>query len=179
MIRCRSFSLTVDSAASAQAAFIANRFVKGWKGTYNGLFRESSAVRFETAGALNSLVIGGSGQFTATLWFRGQKYAVAGAFSPIGAASCDVAAGAETLTLQMQLDFSDPTSLTAAGSVSSSKGWHANLDLRKTGNGIGGPAGRANLTVTTPAGAVATPSSYGYLQANVTAWRASSDSTAR
>jgi hypothetical protein len=80
-----------------------------------------------------------------------------------------VPVGTETLTVQMQLNFSDPTSLVATGKVSSSVGWTANLDLHKTGNGIGGPAGRANLVVTTPSGAVATPVGYGYFQVNVTA----------
>jgi hypothetical protein len=159
---------TADSGMSAQASFIGNRFGKGWKGTYNGLFRAASAVRFETAGALNNLVIGGTGQFTALVGVKGQRYAVAGLFSPTGDTTATVAAATETLTVHMQLDFVNPASGVAAGTVSSSAGWTANLDLRKTGNIFSGPSGRANLVVTTPSGAVATPASYGYVQVNVT-----------
>lgn len=162
-----SIVFTGDYGLSAQASFIANRFTKGWKGTYNGLFRETSAVRFRSAGALNNLVVGSKGQFTATLTLQGQKYGVSGVFSPTGDASCSANTATETWTVQMQLDFANPASGVATGTVSSSAGWTANLELYKTGSGIGGPSGRANLVVTTPNAAVATPAGYGFVQINV------------
>ncbi len=110
------------------ANFSSNLF-HGMAGTYNGLFAED-AVRAESAGMVNNLVVDGAGKFSGKLPLAGGTYAMAGVFDNMGRANnvlARPAAGPSRLIASLLLRFdSNPRQI--SGTVSNAgAGWTANL----------------------------------------------------
>jgi len=121
-----SYTFTMESNLVLQADFVPNPFIVE-QGTFNGLFLDTNDVT-EASSGLFTLALMTSGAFTGKILTSGGAYSLP-TTTPFGAAGqvqFTVPTEQTTLTFNLQLDLSDPSSDQITGTVSDGA-WTAGL----------------------------------------------------
>jgi hypothetical protein len=132
-------------------------------GAYNGLFSQTNGVAPGSSGAV-SLTLTKSGSFSGKLLMGSTSYKFASVFSGAGAAQFQATSGAESLTVNLQLDITNQPSqiLGEVSSASWSAVLEANLAPVWTSKNPSPLAGSYTMSLPWETGTVATPGGDSY-----------------
>lgn len=150
-----------------QANFVPNPFIPA-KGTYNGLFLNSSQPDFTNSGPL-SLTLASDGTFSGKIRAGEKGYTISGKFNAAGITHLAIPrAGASPITLDLQLDLAAPNDR-LAGSVSDGN-WSSDLAANRTvfsGSNPAPYANKFNLVLPAQEWGQTAPAGYGYANAQI------------